>query len=186
MTHAQFARWLASNSCWPFRDIKARNRWLKFSGILPKGRPGRGGVGAVGTTPESAATLLLGMAAPIAKLAPDAVRRFRGLVTRDDDGRVVGRLFGAVLDLLNSDGNATRRPAQMLLVDDDDMPFAEITYFCDDAGCQIFETYGVDRPDADLDHLWPKRFRLLRGVVIDGSVLDDIAHLLHRNGAVGK
>lgn len=186
MTHAQFWRWLASNSCWPERDIKGRNRWLKISGLIRKGRPGRGGSRAVLTTPESAATLLLGMAAPKAKLAPEAVRRFRDLVTRDEDGKVVARLYGFVVDLLTPDGNAAARPAQMLLVDDLDLPMAEISYFHGDAGRMSFETFGVDLPDADFEQLWPKRSRLLRGVVIDGSVLDDIAHLLHRNGGVGK
>ncbi|MCH7692335.1 MAG: hypothetical protein IID50_02715, partial [Proteobacteria bacterium] len=101
-------------------------------------------------------------------------------------GKVVARLYGFVVDLLTPNGNAAARPAQMLLVDDLDLPMAEISYFHRDAGRMSFETFGVDLPDADFEQLWPKRSRLLRGVVIDGSVLDDIAHLLHRNGGVGK
>ncbi len=60
------------------------------------------------------------------------------------------------------------------------LPFAEISYFQDDAGRVSFQTFGADLPDADFEMLWPKRPRLLRGVVIDGGLLDDIAHLLGR------
>ena len=83
---------------------------------------------------------------------------------------------------------ATRaaRPAQMLLIDDLDLPMAEISYFHGGGGRVSFETFGVDLPDADFEMLWPKRARLLRAVVIDGGLLGDIADLLGAEVGVGK
>ncbi len=104
MTHAEFWRWLAANSCWPWRDIKGRSRWLIHSGLMRKGRPGRGGSGAVLTTPESAAILILSMAAPTPKLAAGAVRRFRDLVTRDEGGRTIAKLYDVLVDILTDGG----------------------------------------------------------------------------------
>ncbi len=107
-------------------------------------------------------------------------------MTRDEDGQVVARLYGVVVDLLTPVGHAAARPAQMLLVDDADLPFAEISYLQDDTGDMSFQTFGVDLPDTDFELLWPKRSRLLRAVVIDGGLLGEIAHLLGAKVGVGK
>ncbi len=62
---------------WRFSDLRTRERWLIQAGIVPKGKPGRGG-GAAPITLRHALLYILSLGAPTAVGAPKYVRRTAG------------------------------------------------------------------------------------------------------------
>ena len=78
-TVAQAVKAIAKATKWPETDLKHRARWLIEAGLLPKGRGGYGGAGAAEVTIKDLVTLILSMAVPVAKAAPDHIATFRNL-----------------------------------------------------------------------------------------------------------
>ena len=73
---------------WSETDLRHRARWLIEAGLLPKGKGGYGGAGAAEVTIKDLVTLILGMAVPVAKAAPDHIETFRNLRGEDEKGKI--------------------------------------------------------------------------------------------------
>ncbi len=71
---------------WPVSDLRTRERWLIQAGVVPKGKPGRGG-GAAPITLRHALLYVLSLGAPTALGAPKYVRGTAG--SRGNDGQTL-------------------------------------------------------------------------------------------------
>ena len=71
---------------WPVSDLRTRERWLIQAGVVPKGKPGRGG-GAAPITLRHALLYILSLGAATALGAPKYVRRTAR--SRGNDGQTL-------------------------------------------------------------------------------------------------
>ncbi len=81
ITGKNFMKVLGDLTGWPASDLRTRLRHLVEAEAIPKGKGGRSGAGAVAIAPKDAAMILLSLAAPEKKTAPEYARRlatFRG------------------------------------------------------------------------------------------------------------
>ncbi len=81
ITGKNFIKVLGDLTGWPAADLRTRLRHLVEAEAIPKGKGGRSGAGAVAIAPKDAAMILLSLAAPEKKTAPEYARRlatFRG------------------------------------------------------------------------------------------------------------
>jgi hypothetical protein len=67
---------------WPVSDLRTRERWLIQAGVVPRGKPGRGG-SAAPITLRHALLYVVSLGAPKALGAPKYVRRTAGSVGAD-------------------------------------------------------------------------------------------------------
>lgn len=95
-TVAQAVKAIAKATKWSETDLRHRARWLIEDGLLPKGKGGYGGAGAAEVTTKDLVTLLLSLAVPVAKAAPDHIETFRNLRS-EYEGRI-WRLEDALVD----------------------------------------------------------------------------------------
>ena len=89
VTIAQATKELAEIAHWPVTDLLHRRRWLTQAGILPKGKGGRSGAGAVQATSEHLAYLLLSLVPPVAKSSPALVKVHGALEGVWSDGTTI-------------------------------------------------------------------------------------------------
>jgi hypothetical protein len=94
VTSRQVVKKLAQVTGWPETDLRTRVRWLIEHQVLPKGKGGRSGAGAALLGQEHLASILLSMAAPEAKAAPDYCRRLAQFRAEDGQTILQAVLFG--------------------------------------------------------------------------------------------
>lgn len=87
-TVARAVRLISQATKWSETDLRHRARWLVEDGELPKGKGGYGGAGAAEVTIKDLVTLILSMAVPVAKAAPDHIETFRNLRGEDEIGKI--------------------------------------------------------------------------------------------------
>lgn len=132
-TVARAVRLISEATKWSETDLKHRARWLIEAGLLPKGRGGYGGAGAAEVTIKDLVTLVLGMAVPAAKAAPDHIETFRNLRGEDEIGKL-RRLEYALTKLIEFCGDKARVVAaettvlSLRLFFDEEFPEAEIIW----------------------------------------------------------
>ncbi len=156
-------------------------RWMAASGVIPKSAPGRDGAGRADLTRRDVAMIVLGMAAPVARRAPEYARELAQLIGLDDWRTLVDIIADGMADherltvsevwLPSYEGGA--RSAKVVLITDEGV---KERYFVD---------MRVDETEVLRFFEWPEPAPpLARWQFVDGALLIRLAKLfVEREGA---
>ena len=174
-TVAQSVKAIAKATKWSETDLKHRARWLIEDGWLPKGKGGYGGAGAAEVTIKDLVTLILSMAVPAAKAAPDHIETFRNLRGEDEKGKI-RRLEYALTNRIEFCGDKARVVAaettvlSLRLFFDEKYPEAEIIWTHKDDPDGIEHKLSFDREGHKRDPNLTDLVDCKRGVFFGGNI----------------